>query len=517
MVSEFEKNILNISSDEIFVTNNEGVVLFQNIASKNSFGTVNNIDEITHLFEFDIAILNSEDVINYTPINALLLSKENFTANVTRQLSRTQFAEYTIFSQIENNLKYITLKNLLNNNTIQLYQSLEDENANQKAEILKLITDKTKIENNLLKSNLVNIVANKIQNSIDTNEILDTVLTEIKKTFKISSIEFLDNTEKFNNIKIEKTLINDEEQNKISIPIIYGDTIFGSLIIYTENSQEIFQKEELDLLKNIANLLSLAFNRAKMFEKLNEQKTKLEKALSELKATQLQIVQAEKLASLGQLVAGVAHEINTPLGAITSNINLFEKIVNSNSSKEEIQELVNEMAPVTNEAINRIIKMVHSLKNFARLDEAKLKRVDIHEGLDSTLDIISHELKSRVSVIKDYSKLPEISCYPDYLNQVFMNILMNALQSIKDTGTITIRTKQKNNDIIIEIEDTGSGIAKENLENIFEFGFTTKKRGEGTGLGLALAKKIIKEHKGKIEVSSELNKGTTFSIYLPIN
>ena len=160
--------------------------------------------------------------------------------------------------------------------------------------------------------------------------------------------------------------------------------------------------------------------------------------------------------------------------------------------------------------------MNHSLKNFDRLDEAKIKRVDIHEGLNSTLDLISHETKSRITINKKYSDLPEISCYPDYLNQVFMNILMNALQSIKDTGTITIRTFKKDNNIVVEIQDTGSGIPKENLENIFEFGFTTKKRGEGTGLGLALVKKIIKEHKGKIEVESELGKGTTFSVYLPI-
>ncbi len=517
MLNETVKNLLNVSSDEIFVINNEGDILFQNLSSKNSFGSINNINEITHLFEFDVAILNSEDVINYTPINAMLLSKENFTANVTRQLSRTQFAEYTIYSHSDNDMKYVIMKNLLNDKAIQLYQNFEEKSASQKAEISKLTNDKIKIENNLLKSNLINIVANKIQSSIDTNEILNSVFSEIKKTFKISNIEFSDNSEEIQDIKIEKISINNIEYNKISVPVINGEMFFGNLIIYTENVQDILQKEELDLVKNIANLLSLAFNRAKLFEKLNEQKIELEKALAELKATQLQIVQTEKLASLGQLVAGVAHEINTPLGAITSNIDLFEKIVNSNSSKEEILELVNEMMPVTNEAISRIKKMIHSLKNFARLDEAKLKRVNIHEGLNSTLDLISHEIKSRITVIKEYSDLPEINCYPDYLNQVFMNILMNALQSIKDEGKITIRTFKQDDNIVIEIQDTGSGISKENLENIFEFGFTTKKRGEGTGLGLALAKKIIKEHNGKIEVSSELDKGTIFSIYLPIN
>lgn len=516
MHSDFFKELFNVSSDEIFIVDNEGNILFQNNSAKTDFGILKNLSEISHFFEFELAILNTDEVITYTPINALLASKENFTANVTRQLSRTQFAQYTITGIIDNDKKYVLMKNLLNNNAFQLYQNLEEKNANQKAEISKLTTDKIKIENTLLKSNLINIVANKIQSSIDTNEILDTVLNEINKTFKITDIKFLADEEKIIDIKLESETVNNETYNKILIPVIHGEMFFGKLILYTENSQDILQKEELDLLKNIANLLSLAFNRAKLFEKLNEQKVELEKALTELKATQLQIVQTEKLAALGQLVAGVAHEINTPLGAITSNIDLFEKIVSSSSTKEEIEEFVKDITPVTNEALNRIKKMIHSLKNFARLDEAKLKRVDIHEGLNSTLDLISHETKSRITINKEYSDLPEISCYPDYLNQVFMNILMNALQSIKDTGTITIRTFEKDNNIVVEIQDTGSGIPKENLENIFEFGFTTKKRGEGTGLGLALVKKIIKEHKGKIEVESELGKGTTFSVYLPI-
>ena len=137
------------------------------------------------------------------------------------------------------------------------------------------------------------------------------------------------------------------------------------------------------------------------------------------------------------------------------------------------------------------------------------------DGINSTLDLISHETKNRIEIIKDFEKIPPVYCYPDYINQVFMNILLNACQSIKTKGIIEITTADTEKFILITISDTGVGIKKDELSKIFEFGFTTKKFGQGTGLGLALVKKIIDEHNGKIEVESILNKGTIFKIYLP--
>ena len=221
------------------------------------------------------------------------------------------------------------------------------------------------------------------------------------------------------------------------------------------------------------------------------------------------------MAALGQLVAGVAHEVNTPLGAISSNINLLETLANKNNP-EKLLEYFKETISVNKEAIRRIEKLVKSLKNFTRLDEAKKKKVNLQDGILSTIDLLEHETKNKVKIKTDFAQLPLISCYPDYINQVFMNIILNACQSITKDGEVVIKTSIEDNYAKISISDNGSGIKKDDLQKIFDFGFTTKKIGQGTGLGLALAKKIIDEHKGKITVDSIVGRGTTFNIFLPI-
>jgi len=179
--------------------------------------------------------------------------------------------------------------------------------------------------------------------------------------------------------------------------------------------------------------------------------------------------------------------------------------------------MLKEISPVNKEAIRRIDHLVKSLKNFTRLDEAKKKEVDIKDGIVSSIELISHETRGKIKIVTDFADLPKVSCYPDYINQVFMNILLNACQSIKGEGEIRIKTVSDGDFVCVSFVDNGSGIAKENLSKIFDFGFTTKKIGQGTGLGLALAKKIIDEHKGKITVDSKLGEGTTFNIYLPVH
>ena len=163
------------------------------------------------------------------------------------------------------------------------------------------------------------------------------------------------------------------------------------------------------------------------------------------------------------------------------------------------------------------MKIVQSLRNFARLDEAERKSADLLEGLESTLTLLHHELKNRIDVVRDYEAIPEIVCSPNQLNQVFMNVLVNAAHAIDGRGTITIRTRYRDGEVAISFTDTGRGIPAAVLPRIFDPGFTTKGVGVGSGLGLAICYRIVKEHGGRIEVTSEPEKGTTFTVILPVS
>jgi two-component system, NtrC family, sensor kinase len=238
-----------------------------------------------------------------------------------------------------------------------------------------------------------------------------------------------------------------------------------------------------------------------------------------------QLIQSEKMVALGLLVAGVAHEINTPMGAIHSNNDIMTRAVGKvrklleRAPDNEVRRLLDILGEVcrNNEiATERIMKIVRNLKNFARLDEAERKKVNIHEGIESTLSLLRHQLKSRIRIVKCFGDIPEIECYPNELNQVFMNILVNAAQAIKHRGEITVKTWREGDRVKIAISDTGVGIPPENLSKVFDPGFTTKGVGLGTGLGLSLCYKIVQDHRGTIEAESS-KQGTTFTISIPLN
>src|SRR5215510_3484357 len=238
-----------------------------------------------------------------------------------------------------------------------------------------------------------------------------------------------------------------------------------------------------------------------------------------------ELIRSEKMAALGVLVAGVAHEINTPMGAIHSNNDIMTRAVAkirerlAPASDKEITRLLDILGEVcrNNEiATDRIMKIVRSLKNFARLDEAERKTVDIHEGIESTLTLLRHQLRNRIRIVKQFGEVPELECLPNQLNQVFMNILVNAAQAIKDRGEIRVNTWTDGAAVKISISDTGVGIPPEHLSKIFDPGFTTKGVGFGSGLGLSICYKIVQDHRGTIEVESS-NQGTTFTITLPLN
>ncbi len=219
------------------------------------------------------------------------------------------------------------------------------------------------------------------------------------------------------------------------------------------------------------------------------------------------------MASLGQLVAGVAHEINTPVASIKSNNGIVEKLLGT-IEDADLKEMLTDINQIDKEAISRISNIVVSLKKFVRLDEAELQEADINKELDLTLELIRHETKNRIEIVKNYGEIPMVKCFPNMLNQVFTNILINACHAIKDKGTITITTEYTAKNLTVKIKDTGCGIPQNQLDKIFTAGFTTKSSGIGTGLGLAICTKIIEKHKGKICVTSEVGKGSEFIITL---
>jgi len=274
----------------------------------------------------------------------------------------------------------------------------------------------------------------------------------------------------------------------------------------------------------------------------NEQ---LEKAYVELKDAQTMLIHNEKMTSLGQLVAGVAHELNNPINFIYGNMEHLKnyssdliKIVNNigelsdklspdiseefNKIKEEkefdyIVEDLPDLIKSCKDGAERCKQIILDLKNFSRLDEAEIKEVDIHEGLDSTLNILLNKYKNKIILHKQYGNIPRLACYAGQLNQVFMNIIDNASQAVGEKGDVIVKTDFIDNNIIVIIEDNGKGIDKKNLSKIFDPFFTTKAVGEGTGLGLSISYKIVKSHGGTIDVESEKDKGTKFTIKLPIN
>ncbi len=271
---------------------------------------------------------------------------------------------------------------------------------------------------------------------------------------------------------------------------------------------------------------------------------------SKLSTTQAQLLQSEKLASIGQLAAGVAHEINNPIGFVYSNVTMLKNYVDRlfevlaayeaaepmlsspalvtalRSLREQVElpflrDDIPSLLHETTDGIVRVRQIVQDLRDFSRIDSTQeWQWSNLHQGIDSTLNIIGNEIRYKADVVKNYGQIPDIECLPSQLNQVVMNLVMNASQAIgPKRGTITIRTGVEEADpehVWIEIADTGAGIPAENLSRIFDPFFTTKPIGQGTGLGLSLSYGIVEKHQGRIEVHSETGQGTTFRIELPI-
>lgn len=336
-------------------------------------------------------------------------------------------------------------------------------------------------------------------------------------------------------------------------PLMMENQVIGALCVRRLPGQLPFTCQDLERGATLTAFLSIVVDNSRLHEEQCRRIEELSRANAEvqainrrLKDTQHQLLQSEKMASIGQLAAGVAHEINNPIGYVHSNLGSLEHYIadvfrildayNTVAQKMEaptglftevnelrshldidyLQQDVHELLAETREGIGRVKKIVQDLKDFSRAGaEDDWQWADLHKGLDSTLNIVSNEIKYKARVVKDYGDLPEIECLPSQINQVFMNLLVNAAHAIDGQGTITIRTGAGPDRVWVEVSDTGCGIAPENLKHIFEPFFTTKPVGQGTGLGLSLSYSIVQKHGGQIDVSSELRHGTTFCVTLP--
>jgi two-component system NtrC family sensor kinase len=285
--------------------------------------------------------------------------------------------------------------------------------------------------------------------------------------------------------------------------------------------------------------------RKKAAEELTRKNLRLNEALSALKRSQAKILHQEKMASIGQLAAGVAHEISNPIGFINSNLSTLgkylsridrflalqsgciaagappEKVesVRQQQASLKIDYIVKDLEDLVRESLEgaeRVRSIVADLKSFSRVDESEYRQADLNECLRSTINIVWNEIKYKATLKKELGEIPRTRCYPQQMSQVFMNLLINAAHAIEDQGVITVRSWEEGGYVCVSVADTGQGIPEANLIRIFEPFFTTKEVGKGTGLGLSISYDIVKKHNGEITVRSEPGKGTEVTVRIPV-
>ena len=346
---------------------------------------------------------------------------------------------------------------------------------------------------------------------------------------------------------------NERQLDSLSNELILGQIVDNLEILEKQQIINDQEKTQSKLSRNLL-ILALAFflsvailagflfmNKRSSHRKLSRAYEKLEQTHQGLKATQSQLVNAEKMASLGQLTAGIAHEINNPINFVSASVSPIKKDLEElkgwlegvRAQADEtpaLKQLQDEYEPeVIIEEMEELLESIHSgatrtrdivlgLRNFSRLDEDEFKEANLHEGLDSTLTLLTHKLKGRIELVKEYGSIPLVSCRPGKINQVFMNVLSNAIDAIPEgeKGKIFIQTEKLGETVRINIQDTGQGISEESLSKVFDPFYTTKEVGKGTGLGMSISYGIVEQHKGNIQIKSEEGKGTEVEISLPV-
>lgn len=336
------------------------------------------------------------------------------------------------------------------------------------------------------------------------------------------------------------------DNSAICWPLKMEGKVIGALSVNRPQALKTFTEEDVQQGEELLNMVSLALANIQLHIEQKQRFEELRQVNQKLEDAQTQLLHAEKMASIGQLAAGVAHEINNPIGYVYSNLSTLEKYVQDVFSmvdayveaedkitdsvarsqirdfresldfsflKEDLPSLMEE----SKEGITRVKKIVQALKDFSH-NEAREEwhMANLHKGINSTLNIVNNEIKYKADVVKQYGEIPEVECLSSQLNQVFMNLMVNAAHAIEGRGVITISSGMADEMVWVDVADNGKGITPENLKRIFEPFFTTKPVGKGTGLGLSLSYGIIQKHNGQIEVHSEVGKGTRFRVLLPI-
>jgi signal transduction histidine kinase len=321
----------------------------------------------------------------------------------------------------------------------------------------------------------------------------------------------------------------DSLEMEILVPILFGVDLLGVIAVGRKITGERLGVDDRQLLRTLANQSAIAIENAQAYDeiaKLNETlEARVEERTQELRETQQQLVQAEKMKSLGQLVAGVAHELNNPIGFVHANLQLMndyvEKLLRAEKGSPEAERARAAIAKLltrSQEGTNRVKQIVLDLKTFSRMDQTEVQDVNLQEEIDRTLTLMEPRLKDAITVERDYAELPRVRCNAGQLNQVFMNLLMNACDALEEKGGhIRITTRRRGDGVRLEFADDGPGMTPDVQSRIFDPFFTTKEPGKGTGLGLSMSHQIVERHGGRMMVSSQPGEGARFIIDLPLD
>ena len=492
-------------------------------------------------------------------IDVLLNSKENVHTYCSYQNLKGEYVYYYIYSFSIDSLKVLIFKDVT---AVETLEGLKEKYSKLKFDFNNLEETNQKYsklqehsKTQVLKMGIINRISLVIRETNDIESVLSSALGEIhnligsyktyfsmkeKNFFKIkycvnsNDVDVLTEYEyeiiqSIKNKDIIASSCLKEYKNsseflprgvtRVIIPVYNKNKLLGIIVTFTKH--KFYLDDNKEILQSISVQLASSIIQAGLIQQLNKKNKKLEKTLEELKETQLQLINSEKMASVGQLVSGVAHEINTPLASINSNSSMISKLIKNKEilNKEQLG-LLQELNSIDIEAVQRISNIVKSLKRFVRLDEAEFQEADINNEIDLTLKLMAHELKNNILVEKNYGDIPSVICSVNMLNQVFMNLLVNACHSFYESATskiITITTDLLGDNLIVKIKDNGRGIPQSVQSKIFNVGFTTKQIGIGTGLGLSISRKIVELHKGTISFSSKENEGTEFIVSIPLN